>query len=100
MENDKYIPMNSTSKLIAKRKSERKVLKLSANGIDLLEKIFNELGGAERSAIYWKNHEDEFRMQIEAKFLTRKAMQEAAEENNPAKSNVFFTFIQNNGMNK
>ena len=92
--------MNAASKMTVKKKSERKVLRLSAQGIDLLEKIFNELGGAESSVIYWKNHEDEFRMQIEAKFLTRKAMQEAAEENNSAKSNVFFTFIQNNGMTK
>lgn len=68
---------------------------------DVLDSVYEYLGGVQGSQIYWKNREDEFRTLIEAKILVKRAtadidIQEAAQTG----KNIFAMFIQNNGLVK
>lgn len=74
---------------------------LSANSSEILEEVYEALGGTKGSQIYWRNHEQCFREQIEAKILVKRAtadvdVQEAAQ----AGKSIFQVFINNNGLAK
>lgn len=66
---------------------------------EVLEDVYAFLGGVKGSQMYWMNHEDDFRKEIEAKIIVKKVTRdvdnaEAAEVGR----NIFMTFIQNNGL--
>lgn len=66
---------------------------------EVLEDVYAFLGGVKGSQIYWMNHEDEFRNEIEAKILVKKATRDVdIQEAAAAGKNIFMTFIQNNGL--
>ena len=75
--------------------------KLGVNSAEILEEVYAQLGGVQGSVLYWRNHEEEFRQQIESKFLTKQVLKEAAQEQGKeVAKNIFMTFIQNNGLTK
>ena len=94
------VKLNQTSKqMVTKRKAPE--TKLAIQSGDILEEVYAQLGGVQGSVLYWRNHEDEFRQQIEAKFLTKQVLKEAAkEQGQEVAKNIFMTFIQNNGLTK
>lgn len=72
---------------------------ISAKSNEILDDVYQFLGGVQGSMIYWRNHEDVFREQVEAKIMLKRAtadidVQEAA----AAGKSVFQLFIQNNGL--
>jgi len=74
---------------------------LSANSSEILEEVYEALGGSQGSQMYWRNHEEQFRTMVEAKFLTKQVLKEAATaQGEQIGKNIFLTFIQNNGLQK
>ena len=66
---------------------------------EVLEDVYEFLGGVQGSQMYWQNHEEEFRSEIEAKILVKKATRDVdVQEAAAAGKNIFMTFIQNNGL--
>lgn len=66
---------------------------------EVLEDVYSFLGGVKGSQMYWMNHEDDFRKEIEAKILVKKATHDVdVQEAAAAGKNIFMTFIQNNGL--
>ena len=94
------VKLNQTSKeMVTKRKAPE--TKLGVNSSEILEEVYAQLGGVQGSVLYWRNHEEEFRQQIESKFLTKQVLKEAAQEQGKeVAKNIFMTFIQNNGLTK
>ena len=94
------VKLNKTSKeMVTKRKAPD--TKLGVNSAEILEEVYAQLGGVQGSVLYWRNHEEEFRQQIESKFLTKQVLKEAAQEQGKeVAKNIFMTFIQNNGLTK
>ena len=74
---------------------------LSANSSEILEEVYEALGGTQGSQMYWRNHEEQFRTMVEAKFLTKQVLKETASaQAQEIGKNIFMTFIQNNGLQK
>lgn len=74
---------------------------LSANSSEILEEVYEALGGTQGSQMYWRNHEEQFRTMVETKFLTKQVLKEAATaQGEQIGKNIFLTFIQNNGLQK
>lgn len=74
---------------------------LSANSSEILEEVYEALGGSQGSQMYWRNHEEQFRTMVEAKFLTKQVLKETASaQAQEIGKNIFMTFIQNNGLQK
>lgn len=74
---------------------------LSKNSSEILDDIYSALGGQQGSVLYWRNHEEDFRNQIESKFLTKQVYKEAAAaQSSEVGRNVFAIFLQNNGLAK
>ena len=74
---------------------------LSANSSEILDEVYESLGGTEGSRMYWRNHEEQFRTLIESKFLTKQVLKDAAvAQGQEISKNIFMTFIQNNGLQK
>ena len=74
---------------------------LSANSGEILDEVYESLGGTQGSRIYWRNHEEQFRTMVEAKFLTKQVLKDAAiAQGQEISKNIFMTFIQNNGLQK
>lgn len=74
---------------------------LAAHSSEILEEVYEALGGTQGSQMYWRNHEQCFREQIEAKILVKRAtadvdVQEAAQTG----KSIFQVFINNNGLAK
>ena len=94
------VKLNQTSKeMVTKKKAPD--TKLGVNSAEILEEVYAQLGGVQGSVLYWRNHEEEFRQQIESKFLTKQVLKEAAQEQGKeVAKNIFMTFIQNNGLTK
>lgn len=101
MQND-IVKLNETSKEMVGRKRKAPVAPtLGVDSQDILDQIYAQLGGVQGSVLYWRNHEEEFRQQVESKFLTKQVFKEAArEQGKEVAKNIFMTFIQNNGLNK
>lgn len=100
--------LNEKSKALAGRKRKappaKKLaapLSLSKDTDDILGKVYAALGGVQGSVLYWRNHEDDFRSQVETKFFTKQVMKEAAQaQGEQVAKNIFQVFIQNNGLTK
>lgn len=76
-------------------------LSLSQDTDDILGKVYAALGGVQGSVLYWRNHEEEFRNQVETKFFTKQVMKETAQaQGQEVAKNIFQVFIQNNGLGK
>jgi len=74
---------------------------LSANSSEILEEVYEALGGTQGSQAYWRNHEEQFRTMVETKFLTKQVLKETASAHaQEIGKNIFMTFIQNNGLQK
>lgn len=74
---------------------------LAANSSEILDEIYEALGGTQGSQMYWRNHEEQFRTMVETKFLTKQVLKEAATaQGEQIGKNIFLTFIQNNGLQK
>lgn len=74
---------------------------LSANSSEILDEVYESLGGTQGSRMYWRNHEEQFRTLIESKFLTKQVLKDAAvAQGQEISKNIFMTFIQNNGLQK
>ena len=74
---------------------------LATNTGEILDQIYATLGGVQGSKLYWLNHEEQFRTQVEAKFLTKQVFREAATaQGEEIGKNIFMTFIQNYGLAK
>lgn len=74
---------------------------LSANSSEILDEVYESLGGTQGSRMYWRNHEEQFRTMIESKFLTKQVLKDAAvAQGQEISKNIFMTFIQNNGLQK
>lgn len=81
--------------LPVKRKS------LSSDSSEILDEVYESLGGTQGSRMYWLNHEDQFRTMVESKFLTKQVFKEAAvAQGEQVGKNLFQIFIQNNGLQK
>lgn len=100
--------LNEKSKALAGRKRKappaKKLaapLSLSKDTDDILGQVYAALGGVQGSVLYWRNHEDDFRSQVETKFFTKQVMKEAAQaQGEQVAKNIFQVFIQNNGLTK
>lgn len=96
------IKLNKTSKDIVGRKQKApEPRKLSIDSGEILEEVYAQLGGVQGSVLYWRNHEEDFRNNVEAKFLTKQVLKEAATaQGQEVAKNIFMTFIQNNGLSE
>ena len=66
---------------------------------EVLDDVYAYLGGIKGSMLYWQNHEDDFRKEIEAKILVKKVTRDVDNQDAmEAGKNIFLTFIQNNGL--
>lgn len=100
--------LNEKSKALAGRKRKappaKKLaapLSLSKDTDDILGQVYAALGGVQGSVLYWRNHENDFRSQVETKFFTKQVMKEAAQaQGEQVAKNIFQVFIQNNGLTK
>ena len=100
--------LNEKSKALVGRKRKAPAparlampLTLSKNSDDILGQVYAALGGVQGSVIYWRNHEEDFRNQVETKFFTKQVMKEAAQvQGQEVAKNIFQVFIQNNGLAK
>lgn len=98
--------LNEKSKQLVGRKKKAPApaklampITLSKNSDDILGQVYAALGGVQGSVIYWRNHEEEFRNQVETKFFTKQVMKEAAQaQGQEVAKNIFQVFIQNNGL--
>lgn len=72
---------------------------LAAHSSEILEEVYESLGGSQGSQMYWRNHEEQFRTMVEAKFLTKQVLKETAvAQAQEVGKNIFMAFIQNNGL--
>ena len=106
-ENNDLVPLDNLAheNKLRERKSAPPALKpdlkrsIVNEAPEVLEDVYAFLGGVKGSQLYWMNHEDDFRKEIEAKIIVKKVTRdvdnaEAAEVGR----NIFMTFIQNNGL--
>lgn len=96
------IKLNKTSKDIVGRKQKApEPRKLSIDSGEILEEVYARLGGVQGSVLYWRNHEEDFRNQVEAKFLTKQVLKDAAvAQGQEVAKNIFAVFLNNNGLSK
>lgn len=94
------IKLNKTSKdMVGRKQKAPEPRKLSIDSGEILEEVYAQLGGVQGSVLYWRNHEEDFRNQVEAKFLTKQVLKDAAvAQGQEVAKNIFMTFIQNNGL--
>lgn len=94
------IKLNQESKKLCKgSKKAKEKITLGNDSGEVLEQVYAALGGVSGSVLYWRNREEQFRTLIEAKYLTKKAMELSGNNSaNEVVQNVFATFIQNNGL--
>ena len=92
------VKLNQTSKeMVTKKKAPD--TKLGVNSAEILEEVYAQLGGVQGSVLYWRNHEEDFRNQVEAKFLTKQVLKDAAvAQGQEVAKNIFNVFIANNGL--
>ena len=96
------IKLNKTSKdMVGRKQKAPEPRKLSIDSGEILEEVYAQLGGVQGSVLYWRNHEEDFRNQVEAKFLTKQVLKDAAvAQGQEVAKNIFQVFIQNNGLAK
>lgn len=100
--NRDIIKLNKTSKdMVGRKQKAPEPIKLSIDSGEILEEVYAQLGGVQGSVLYWRNHEEDFRNQVEAKFLTKQVLKDAATaQGQEVAKNIFMTFIQNNGLSE
>ena len=99
MKEKNLVKLNQKSKELAKGKKKENTFSLGSNSSEVLEQVYAALGGVQGSVLYWRNHEEDFRNQVEAKFLTKQVLKDAAvAQGQEVAKNIFMTFIQNNGL--
>jgi len=95
----------SKGEIRAKRAPKDKPLdlkrSLSSHSSEILDDVYESLGGVQGSRLYWMNHEEQFRTMVESKFLTKQVLKETAvAQAQEVGKNIFMTFIQNNGLSQ
>lgn len=101
MKEKNLVKLNKKSKELAKGKRKEHTFSLGSNSSEVLEQVYAALGGVQGSVIYWRNHEEDFRNNVESKFLTKQVLKEAATaQGQEVAKNIFMTFIQNNGLSE
>ena len=98
--NRDIVKLNKTSKdIVGKKRKAPEPRKLSIDSGEILEEVYAQLGGVQGSVLYWRNHEEDFRNQVEAKFLTKQVLKDAAvAQGQEVAKNIFNVFIGNNGL--
>lgn len=98
--NRDIVKLNKTSKdMVGRKQKAPEPRKLSIDSGEILEEVYAQLGGVQGSVLYWRNHEEDFRNQVEAKFLTKQVLKDAAvAQGQEVAKNIFNVFIANNGL--